>query len=152
MQNVIARPNATHVKLTATCATTAVNSLGSRCVKCGEDYSIDKCTKDSSIPAKCALCSGAHTASYKGCTVYKKLTKSTNKPKKVKIQTQHVQTHRHASNSPSSSQSYASVTAAQPTSSTPDSTSKMWNEFKTLLNPLISLLTVILNKITTKFP
>jgi len=124
-----------------------------RCVKCGEFHSTDMCTKDSSLPAKCALSSGAHTASYKGCIIYKKLTKSTNKPKKVVIPKQQGTSRRQASHSPPSGQSYANVTAAQPAiSRATDSTSNTLNELKTLLNPLISLITVILNKLTTIFP
>jgi len=57
-----------------------------RCVKCNENHLLI-----SSLPAKCALYSGAHTPShYRGCAIYKKLTDST---KKVKIQhntSQHV--------------------------------------------------------------
>jgi len=32
-----------------------------RCVKCGENHSTDMCTKDSSLPAKCALYALVHT-------------------------------------------------------------------------------------------
>lgn len=60
-----------------------------RCVKCGKDHLTEKCSKDPNLPARCTLCSGAHTASYKSCTIYKKLreklTDSTKKSKKGKI-------------------------------------------------------------------
>jgi hypothetical protein len=36
-----------------------------RCVKCGDNHLTADCTKDRSLPAKCALCSSDHTASYK---------------------------------------------------------------------------------------
>lgn len=123
-----------------------------RCVKCGDNHSTDMCTKDSSLPAKCALFSGAHTASYKGCIIHKKLTKSTNKPKKAEIPKQQGTSRRHASHSPPSAPSYASVTAGQPISNTTDSTSNIVNELNKLLNPLISLITVILSKLTKIFP
>jgi len=42
-----------------------------RCVKCGDEYLSENCSKDNSLPAKWAVCAGAHTSSYKGCPVYK---------------------------------------------------------------------------------
>lgn len=44
-----------------------------RCVKCSETHLTVDCTKSRELPAKCALCSGDHTANYKGCHVAKKL-------------------------------------------------------------------------------
>lgn len=45
-----------------------------RCVKCGDSHKTTLCPKkDRSTPAKCALCSGEHPASYKGCSVYKEI-------------------------------------------------------------------------------
>ncbi|KAL4091823.1 hypothetical protein QTP88_026445 [Uroleucon formosanum] len=41
-----------------------------RCVKCGDNHISSECSKPPITPAKCALCSGPHTASYKGCPVY----------------------------------------------------------------------------------
>lgn len=38
-----------------------------RCVKCGEPHRSSNCQKPRDTPAKCALCSGAHTANYGGC-------------------------------------------------------------------------------------
>lgn len=46
-----------------------------RCVKCGEDHHTRDCTKDLSVPAKCALCAGNHTANYKGCPAFQALFK-----------------------------------------------------------------------------
>ncbi|KAF0760278.1 Uncharacterized protein FWK35_00024044 [Aphis craccivora] len=46
-----------------------------RCVKCGDNHLSSECLKLTSIPAKGALCSGPHTASYKGCPVYKNIEK-----------------------------------------------------------------------------
>jgi hypothetical protein len=42
------------------------------------------CQKSKDKPAKCVLCSGGHTANYKGCTVYRDL-----------INVNHTQTARH---------------------------------------------------------
>jgi hypothetical protein len=50
-----------------------------RCVKCGENHYTSECTKSPSESAKCALCSGPHTASYKGCSVFKKLSENRRK-------------------------------------------------------------------------
>ena len=44
-----------------------------KCVKCGEDHMTVDCRKTRDTPPRCALCSGAHTANYKGCTLYKDL-------------------------------------------------------------------------------
>ncbi|KAL4127102.1 hypothetical protein QTP88_011300 [Uroleucon formosanum] len=56
-----------------------------RCVKCGDIHLSSECQKDSNTPATCALCSGDHTASYKGCSKFKLLQKGrssikTNRP------------------------------------------------------------------------
>ncbi|GJQ71902.1 hypothetical protein Trydic_g3011 [Trypoxylus dichotomus] len=37
------------------------------CVKCAAPHQRAECTKPMDVPAKCALCSGPHTASYRGC-------------------------------------------------------------------------------------
>ncbi|KAF0767520.1 PRE C2HC domain-containing protein, partial [Aphis craccivora] len=46
-----------------------------RCVKCDEDHLSESCNKSKDSPARCALCSGEHTANYKGCPSYKKIIK-----------------------------------------------------------------------------
>lgn len=46
-----------------------------RCVKCSKTHLTEDCTKSRELPAKCALCSGAHTANYKSCPAYKTLIK-----------------------------------------------------------------------------
>ncbi|KAL4156104.1 hypothetical protein QTP88_000139 [Uroleucon formosanum] len=56
-----------------------------RCVKCGDIHLSSECQKDSNTPATCALCSGDHPASYKGCPKFKLLQKGrstikTNRP------------------------------------------------------------------------
>jgi hypothetical protein len=44
-----------------------------KCVQCGENHTSDSCSKSKDLPAKCALCSKAHPANYRGCTVHKDL-------------------------------------------------------------------------------
>jgi len=44
-----------------------------KCVRCGENYTSDQCSKSKDLPARCALCSNAHPANYRGCTVHKGL-------------------------------------------------------------------------------
>jgi len=39
-----------------------------KCFKCGGNYMTTDCQKSKDTPAKCALCSGGHTANYKGCS------------------------------------------------------------------------------------
>ena len=56
-----------------------------KCVKCGGGHMTTNCPKPKDTPAKCALCSGSHTANYKGCTVYRDL-----------INARHTQTARHS--------------------------------------------------------
>lgn len=41
-----------------------------RCVKCAEDHYTGERSKDPLKPAKCALCSGNHTAISEGCPTY----------------------------------------------------------------------------------
>jgi hypothetical protein len=53
-----------------------------RYVKYEEEHLSDKCSKDNSLPAKCALCAGAHTSSYIGCPVNKKHAASFQKQQK----------------------------------------------------------------------
>lgn len=54
--------------------TKAYCALPEVCVKCSESHSWDKCTKLKEEKPRCGLCGGEHTANYKGCPVYKKLT------------------------------------------------------------------------------
>lgn len=44
------------------------------CVKCSGDHPTTACPKPKSTPAKCFFCGQAHTANYKGCAHYQKLT------------------------------------------------------------------------------
>jgi hypothetical protein len=41
------------------------------CVKCGGEHNTTLCKNNPNTPAKCALCGGNDTATYKGCDIYK---------------------------------------------------------------------------------
>ncbi|KAF0746765.1 Uncharacterized protein FWK35_00027517 [Aphis craccivora] len=56
-----------------------------RCVKCESEHSTDECTKQPEEPAKCANCSGNHTANYKGCQSLEKILNQTKPKAKAKI-------------------------------------------------------------------
>ncbi|KAL4107084.1 hypothetical protein QTP88_018516 [Uroleucon formosanum] len=57
-----------------------------KCVKCGGNHLSTTCPKSPELPAKCALCEGAHPANYKGCTIYKQLTRKHNNLSRKKSQ------------------------------------------------------------------
>lgn len=50
-----------------------------RCVKCAGLHRSSECKKPRDTPAKCALCEGDHTASYKGCPARPQPKRSTNR-------------------------------------------------------------------------
>uniref|UniRef100_A0A2S2QEQ2 Nucleic-acid-binding protein n=1 Tax=Sipha flava TaxID=143950 RepID=A0A2S2QEQ2_9HEMI len=56
-----------------------------RCVKCGENHGSEDCTKDKNSPPKCAHCQGTHTANFKGCPVFKSLSKRPKVNRKTSI-------------------------------------------------------------------
>lgn len=149
-------------------------SYSPRCVRCGEDHPSTHCTKTKDLPAKCALCKGNHPANYKGCQTYKslqQLQKPTSK-KNSNFTSNDVSnnvnydnntnveaTHQHTSNTnipPKSFKSYAQAASPNNSSPTPnnsinDSTLlNFLNEFKLLINPLLSLLTTVLDSLPTK--
>lgn len=55
-----------------------------RCVKCGANHDSAACTKEPTTAPTCALCGEKHTASYKGCIVYKTLQKKEFPPLRKK--------------------------------------------------------------------
>ena len=52
------------------------------CVECAKNHPTNNCTREENIPAKCVLCSGPHSANYKGCSMYQELQKVKGKPDK----------------------------------------------------------------------
>lgn len=137
-----------------------------RCVKCSENHPTDECTKSRATPAKCVLCSGAHTANYRGCPAFKQEKKyylkrrlarkmnntdnnDTPVPPAVPL----------AANIPTEPppikpKNYAEATKNHNTngSSPPISTilSNFISNLNAIISPLISLLTTVLNSLLTK--
>ncbi|MBW0544627.1 hypothetical protein O181_084342, partial [Austropuccinia psidii MF-1] len=140
--------------------TRAYCGYSARCVRCSANHSSSECTKSPDSPSKCVLCSGDHPANYRGCSVYKELqrrktptTKSnlfhdTIKPnvKPYNVKESHplaILSEKNESNPP---KTYAQTTASQPPQPSPPSDltqlmSSFIGELKSLINPLIVLLT-----------
>jgi hypothetical protein len=149
--------------------TRAYCAYAPRCVKCAEYHHTSTCNKSPDTPATCALCSGNHPANYKGCTVHKELQSRRRQPTTTTKPNQHYQQHLptpHPAQPSSSSvnhlppnpqgRSYANVsgnftTHSSPTNPPPlteiNGLSDFINEFKSVINPLISLLTSLITKL-----
>jgi len=150
--------------------TKAYRGYKSCCVRCGDDHSLFTCPNLRQDPMRYVLCTGNHPANYKGCTVYKNLQQR----KKINLNNHklHVnpsyksnnvqESHPHNTTSynfpPGQSQTYAQATQDQCTQSgipppIPDINSLMSsfvNELKTLINPLIALLTQVISSLLNK--
>lgn len=50
------------------------------CVKCGQAHPSTECTKPRNTPACCANCNLDHPANFRGCNVYKNMTKNMGRP------------------------------------------------------------------------
>ncbi|KAL4089380.1 hypothetical protein QTP88_024426 [Uroleucon formosanum] len=141
-----------------------------RCVKCGGDHFTASCTKSRESPAICALCSGNHPANYKGCTIYKELQQRRRHPSNTK-QTSQQQQYQHLNTQPSNQptnppptntrdRSCANVTgndtsqnknADSPSSNNLENViSKFLDDFKSMINPLLALLTTVTSKLSIK--
>lgn len=131
-----------------------------KCVKCGANHPSPSCKKSPDLPAKCALCEGPHPANYKGCQIYKQLSRKHNTSSKKPQQPPPLNPnsnpeHRHLQSTTENSQkprSYANVTGSNqpnlnptPTNNNEISLLKFLDEFKSIINPLISLLTTVLS-------
>ncbi|KAL4103331.1 hypothetical protein QTP88_018708 [Uroleucon formosanum] len=141
-----------------------------RCVRCGAGHKTPDCPNQRSDPPKCALCSGNHPASYKGCSIYKDLqrvkkpfTKSNFVSTNTKTNFSNVKDSRpsndtHLNQSNTHFPTYAQATSGRPVNNaasetTPDlnnTITRFLEEFKSLLNPLMSLLTTVIDKLLTK--
>ncbi len=55
------------------------------CVRCGENHDSRSCNRNKELPPVCALCSGDHTANYRGCPVYRKITAKPAKAVNLKL-------------------------------------------------------------------
>lgn len=134
-----------------------------RCVRCGEQHETTTCTKERSSPAKCALCSGNHPANFRGCQSHldlkKKLlenpsNKISNKNSLLRQPTQvntNEPTHQaYSQNFPPlnhNSSSHTQDTNSNQNQNMSVQLSSFINEFKALINPLISLLTTVIDKL-----
>lgn len=133
-----------------------------RCVRCGLEHESMHCTKDRSSPAKCALCNGSHPANYKGCKTHidlkNKLVQSKNNTWNNK--NQHPQTSNSINHNlppPIDSQNFPPLNSvSNPHFQTNNSNqnldltiqlSSFINDLKTLINPLVSLLTTVIDKL-----
>jgi len=136
-------------------------------VRCGLNHASSKCSKPRNTPAKCALCLEDHPANYKGCRIYQDLRK-TRQPKSKNITQRSTQDPpKHFSSpkvNPTDSNNKITPTYAQIAANSPDESNNLLdsnlgsnkiifdflNEFKSLINPLLSLLTTVLNQLLTK--
>lgn len=157
--------------------TRAYCGYSARCVRCSAFHPSSECSKSRDSPAKCALCSGDHPANYRGCSVYKELQRR-KKPvasnafisDNVRYKSHNVQvSHPENGTPPNLSPSYAQATAGQSQNlPTPDSAQQSFqsppppspditkvltsfiDELKSLVNPLISLLTQVISSLLSQ--
>lgn len=134
------------------------------CVKYVENHPSSSCTKSPDLPAKCGLCQGAHPANHKGCTIYQQISRKHNNhtsnkisqkphPSKINVNSEFQHQQPATDNAPRS-RTYANVTKGHQSanSNTPTNTNeisllKFLDEFKSIINPLISLLTTVLSSL-----
>jgi len=142
-----------------------------RCVRYGEHHPSTSCVKTRDTPATCALCKGHHPANYKGGQIYKQIqqlqssskrrgTNLENTPYINKLNNMNCKiTQQPTSVANLSSlplRSYAQATNNQSLHTPPaDQTNDLAlnnfiNEFKALINPLLSLLTTVLDRLLSQ--
>lgn len=133
------------------------------CVRCGDHHQSSSCPTSRSDPPKCALCSGDHPA--KRCLVYRELQrgrKSTTKSnfladnirnQNTTVKDSHPLTKTSINQLFNHVPTYAQATSGESTNSDPNSTSELKNfigEFKSLIEPLITLLYKLITKLLDK--
>jgi len=136
-----------------------------RCVRCATQHPSSTCSKPRESPAKCVLCKGDHPANYKGCQVHKELQKLRHPNQKTNHTFQnHIQSNvnfqatAHAAQTFPSNfhhKTYANITANHEPPPIPNTNqidtgtmlTNFINEFKAIINPLLSILTTVLNKL-----
>lgn len=135
-----------------------------RCVRCGSNHPSSNCGKSRESPAKCALCEGDHPANYKGCRIYKDLQRF-RKPTTSNNHTAHNNAKGRINNvnnnnctvnqqQPPESHSLPRTYAHATSNQNPDKNhndncilTNFLSEFKSLINPLLSLLTTVLDRL-----
>lgn len=158
-------------------------TLTPKCVKCGDTQPTSSYIKPPDLPAKCALCSGPHPANYKGCLIFKQLRQKhnnfSNKIANISSNTTNISSFNHrplqppyTTSSPGNRpqldenfsthpRTYANAAKghppnnySNPTDNNENSLTKFLDEYKSIINPLLSLLTQVLlnliNNINTK--
>jgi len=140
-----------------------------RCVRCGEHHDSNECIKDRNTPVRCVLCSGNHPASYKDCHSHQELQKTkNNKPivenywTKNKHTSQNTQQSTLANSNTSSINNLPKLNKNSENSVTTNSypynqsnnepnfnthLSSFISDLKALINPLILLLTLVIDKL-----
>jgi len=142
-----------------------------RCVRCGDEHQSSDCPNSRDLPPKCALCSDNHPANYKGCSIYKELQRrkrrsptsnfihDNHRSKPVNVQGSHPPDLTLPSQPPPLTKTYARATFNIPTNNdiptgseaqTSDinkTLSSFLDEFKSLIHPMLSLLTKLISSL-----
>uniref|UniRef100_A0A2H8TD95 Nucleic-acid-binding protein from transposon X-element n=1 Tax=Melanaphis sacchari TaxID=742174 RepID=A0A2H8TD95_9HEMI len=116
-----------------------------RCVKCGANHHTKECSKDRNSPAKCALCSGNHTANSRGCPAFISAQKN---PSPLKASPTKIP----ALNPHPRPKSYAEATRIKDfsTDNFPVLLSNFITNLNSLISPLITLLSSVLHTLIPK--
>lgn len=132
-----------------------------RCVKCGLNHPSAECTKLRDVPPQCSNCLENHTASYKGCKIYKELVQkkqlnrrqnSGNNNSAFIFNSQHFPTasrNNNNNNDSSNPLSYAEVLNSSNNrhSNSFDKIEALLNKQIELTNSLISMMSVLVSKL-----
>jgi len=143
-----------------------------RCVRCSSNHPSSECTKSRDTPAKCVLCSGDHPANYRGCSVYKELQRRKTPAVKsnflhdniklnvnnFNVKASHPLPNLTEKNITDPPKTYPKATSSHPSQSSPSSPStdltstisSFVDELKSLVNPLIALLTQVITSLLNK--
>ena len=146
----------------------------SRCVRCGDEHQSSDCPNSRDLPPKCAHCSENHPANYKGCSIYKEIQRRKRRSptsnfiydnprsKPINVQGSHLPDHTLPSQPPPLTKTYAQATHNTPTNNSiptapetkaPDinkTLTSFLDEFKSLLHPMLSLLTKLISSLIDK--
>lgn len=116
-----------------------------RCVKCGLNHPTSQCTKDRGTPPQCSNCLESHTASYRGCRIYKELVQ---KRQHNKRQNNEIMFDINNHNFPSVCENNVNVNAFPYTEVVAPSNSRQngpFDKIEALLNKQIELTNTLLN-------
>ncbi|KAE9532288.1 hypothetical protein AGLY_009911 [Aphis glycines] len=146
----------------------------SRCVRCGDEHQSSDCPNSRDHPPKCAHCSENHPANYKGCSIYKEIQRRKRRSptsnfihdnlrsRPINVQGSHLPDHTLPSQPPPLTKTYAQAThnthtnnsiPTAPETNAPDinkTLSSFLDEFKSLIHPMLSLLTKLISSLIDK--